>query len=219
MIKVAIVDDNVRLCKALKSELLQFREIESVYCCHSGVKFMVELANMIQPKRPDVVIMDVSMTTHDEGIKITAQIKAKFPALPVIVFTVSDDDEKIFEAFKAGALGYLLKDEKPEFIVKTILDVMSGGVQMSPGIAKKAINFFIHAPASAAAPVSSETHNPLSDREMEILLYVSKGHTYTEIADLLFISNGTVKKHMANIFLKLHVKNKVSALQEIKKLS
>ena len=218
MIKVAIVDDDVRLCKALKSELLQFPEIESVYVSNSGLRFVSELQQIIFPKRPDVVIMDISMSTPDEGVKATAILNSKYPKLPIIVFTVADDDVKIFEAFKAGALGYLLKDEKPEFIVKTIHDVINGGVQMSPSIAKKAIRFFIQNSTSNTTS-TSQSNSILTSRESEILEQVAKGHTYSEIASLLCVAQGTVKKHMANIFQKLNVRNKTLAVLEAKKFS
>jgi DNA-binding NarL/FixJ family response regulator len=158
--------------------------------------------------------MDISMGSPDEGVQATRLIKNKFPEIEIIIFSISDEDERVFEAFKAGAMGYLLKSEPPSFILKTILDVKNGGAQMSPMIARKAIRFFL--PTSQEKPVSeaSQESEKLSVREAEILGHVSKGLTYLQISEILFISPNTVKKHMVNIFEKLQVKNKIEALKK-----
>src|ERR1044071_2770970 len=104
-IRIAIVDDNVRLAKNLKSDLLEFKEIESVITAHSGIGFASDLQQMTPDKRPHVIVMDISMETPDEGIQATRLIKKQFPEIEIIMFTVSDEDDLIFEAFKAGALG------------------------------------------------------------------------------------------------------------------
>ncbi len=214
LVKLAIVDDDARLAKALKSELLQFSEIESVFTSHSGRMFLDELEAMPTSKRPDVVIMDISMASPDEGIQATGQIRSRFPEICVVIFTISDEDNRIMEAFKAGAMGYLLKDEKPEFILKTILDVKNGGAQMSPGIARKAISYFSFLPAVKNSERNSNSTGSLTDRELEILRLVSEGISYADIGEKLFIATSTVKKHMANIFEKLHVNNKTRAIRE-----
>ncbi len=214
LVKLAIVDDDTRLAKALKSELLQFPEIESVFTSHSGQVFPDELEAMPVSKRPDVVIMDISMASPDEGIQATAKIKSRFPGILVVIFTISDEDNRILEAFKAGAMGYLLKDEKPEFILKTILDVMNGGAQMSPGIARKAISYFSLLPAIMSNDKTASLSRSLTERELEILRLVSEGISYADIGEKLFIATSTVKKHMANIFEKLHVNNKTKAIRE-----
>lgn len=136
------------------------------------------------------------------------------------MFTISDDDEHIFEAFKAGAMGYLLKNESPVFIVKTICDVMNGDAQVSPGIARKMIRFFSASPKQQQDETVSEKteKEKLSVREVEILELAAKGYTYQQIADTLFIASGTVKKHIRNIFEKLQVNNKIEAFKKIGKL-
>src|SRR5690349_3753425 len=105
-LRVAIIDDEPRLAKSLKSDLLEFQEIDSVLTSNSGIKFARELEDMQLGKRPEVIIMDISMGTPDEGIRATRQIKSRFPEIDIIMFTVSDEDERVFEAFKAGAMGY-----------------------------------------------------------------------------------------------------------------
>lgn len=215
-IRIAIVDDDARLAKSLKSDLLNFTEIDSVIVCPSGIKFAKDLAQMSEAKMPEIIIMDISMGQADEGIQATRIIKQRFPHIDIVMFTISDEDERIFEAFKAGAMGYLLKNEPPAFILKTILDVKSGGAQMSPTIARKAIQFLMPAIAIKKSGDLLEVEQ-LTTRESEILEKVAKGSTYQQIADQLFISLYTVKKHVANIFSKLHVKNKIEALHRLGK--
>ena len=139
----------------------------------------------------------------------------KFPSTKVVMFTVSENDEDIFEAFKAGAVGYLLKNERPSFIYKTIIYVYRGGALMSPGVALKTIRYFTKG-EGASQPAKSAA-DLISEREMEVLNLVAKGFPYKMIADQLFLSPDTVKKHMANIFRKLQVTNKVEALNKIRR--
>src|SRR5258706_4976280 len=213
MIKLAIVDDNEQLAKALKKELLEFSDIESIDISNGGIKFFKYLQQMQPEKRPQVIIMDISMGFPDEGIHATRLIKDLFPDILVIMFTISDTDELIFDAFRAGAVGYLLKNEKPSFILKTIIDVSNGGAQMSPSIAKKAIAFL--APQTKSKPQKETTEGALlTDREFEILRLVEQGFTYDSIADTLSIALNTVKKHMMNIFSKLQVNNKIEAIKK-----
>lgn len=211
LIKVAIVDDDVRLAKGLKSDLLEFTEIESVIISNSGLGFAQELEQMPSGKRPEIIIMDISMALADEGISATRQINLKFPEIGVIIFTISDEDTRVFEAFKAGAMGYLLKHESPSFIFKTILDVKNGGVQMSPSIARKTIQFML---PQGAKSISTVDLTALTSREVEVLENLAKGMTYQETADKLFIGLNTIKKHMTNVFEKLQVRNKTEALNK-----
>jgi DNA-binding NarL/FixJ family response regulator len=214
-IRLAIIDDDVRLSKGLKSDLLEFNEIESVITNNSGLAFAKALEQMSIDKRPEIIIMDISMSVPDEGIHATRLIKNKFPGMGIIMFTISDEDDRIFEAFKAGAMGYLLKNEPASFILKTILDVQSGGAQMSPSIARKAIRFLVpENPKKNLTDIKESTPEALSIREFEILQLVANGLTYPQIADKLFIATNTIKKHMMNIFSKLHVNNKIEALKK-----
>jgi DNA-binding NarL/FixJ family response regulator len=209
MIKLALVDDDPRLLHVLKARLLQFNEIESVICCTSGMQFIKELASMSSSQFPEVIVMDISMGSADEGIRATQKIKELHPEIKIIMFTISDRDDLIFDAFKSGAMGYLLKSESPEFIVKTILDVNSGEAQMSPSIARKTIEFL----TSQRKPAEKENADfALSQRELDTINLVAKGYTYGQIGELLHIAPNTAKKHMTNIFAKLNVKNKIEAL-------
>ena len=145
--------------------------------------------------RPDVIIMDISMGSDDEGIRTTSLIKSQFPDIQIIMFTVSDDDDRIFEAFKAGAMGYLLKDESPDFILNTIMEVQKGGVQMSPAIAKKAIQFMLTSRRPVPVHIKNDSEE-LTEREIEIVQLTADGLSYKEIAERLNISVNTVDQHI-----------------------
>jgi DNA-binding NarL/FixJ family response regulator len=212
---VAIVDDNQALAYALRQELIAYPELQEITIADSGLDFVKSLAQQNQ-EIPDVVIMDISMRLPDEGIQATRLLHDMYPEIKVVMFTVAEDDGRVFDAFKAGAVGYLLKNENPAFIYKTIIDVAEGGALMSPGIALKAIRFLTTEIPLRSKSTTNNYH--LSERELEVLRLVAKGNTYLMVAEQLFISIETVKKHLSNIFKKLHVKNKIGAINKTKEL-
>jgi DNA-binding NarL/FixJ family response regulator len=135
-----------------------------------------------------------------------------YPGTRFLMLTVFDDDDKIFDAIRAGAVGYFLKDEKIENIIQGIKDVLdSGGSPMSPRIARKALNLLMNATVDTSK--KEEDDSNLSDREKEILKLMVEGHDYKVVAEKLFISPHTVRKHIANIYEKLHVTSKVQAVR------
>lgn len=208
VIKLALLDDNVKLISDLRLEMQEYPDFDWIVTASSALKYVQNLkANRAIP---DVVLMDISMTTADEGIVATRYLHQHYPDVKVVMFSISDNDEQIFEAFKAGAVGYLLKNEKPSVIRKTIVDVSTGGAFMSPGIAMKAIRFM----ASVSPHATVKEQVTLSQREREILQLIAQGFTYQAVADQLTISYETVKKHMANIFKKLQVTNKTEAINK-----
>jgi DNA-binding NarL/FixJ family response regulator len=209
---LAIIDDDLTLANTLRRELLEFPDIASIDIASSGISFAHELPK--STRVPDVVLMDISMKMADEGILATRMLHDKYPQIKVVMFTMSEDDSNIFEAFKSGSVGYLLKNEKPAFIYKTIIDVSLGGALMSPGVAIKAIRFL--SGEATKLPKGHGTIEELSERELEVLKLVAKGHTYHSMAEAMFISSETVKKHMSNIFKKLQVKNKIEAINKTK---
>ena len=214
-IRVALIDDNLSLISSVRQSLLDFQDIGEVMLCTSGIDFINNISVGITAQ-PDVVLMDISMGYSTEGIQATKLLHELYPAIKVIMFTIAEDDERVFEAFKAGAVGYLLKNEKPDFIVRAIHDVMQGGALISPGIALKTIRFLTQQPPTELKEVSNRFQ--LSDRELEVLRQVAKGFPYKLIADQLSISTDTVKKHLTNIFKKLHVRNKIEAINKTKEL-
>jgi DNA-binding NarL/FixJ family response regulator len=216
-IRLAIIDDNQTLAKTLKRELMEFPEISSITLSASGLDFVSGLA--LATTNPDVVLMDISMGVVDEGIQATRLLHNRYPAVKVVMFTVAEDDESIFEAFKSGSVGYLIKNERPDFIYKTIVDVYNGGALMSPGIALRAIRFLTGETKSLLTHHKDEVEDfNLTDRELEVLRLLAKGYTYSSMATMLFVSPETVKKHLSNIFKKLHVKNKIEAINKTKEL-
>ena len=217
MIKLTIIEDNVPLARQLRNELLEFPDFEKIELADSGTNYVSDLKK--KPGNvPDCVLMDISMKEVDEGITTCRLLKERFPSVKVIMFTIVDDDDFVFEAFKAGAVGYLLKNERPLFIYKTIKDVMHGAALMSPGIALKTIRLLTGENPKKGNSASAELET-LSVRELEVLKLTAKGMTYQAIGDKLFISVETVKKHIVNIFHKLHVNNKISAVNKLNGLS
>jgi DNA-binding NarL/FixJ family response regulator len=141
-----------------------------------------------------------------DGIEATRRIHHLFPQVKIVMLTVFDDAEKIFEAILAGATGYLLKDEKLEKIIAALEEAMEGGAPMSPIIASKAMQLI-----RGKIPQATQTNFNLTEREIEILELISNGANYNQIAERTFISPKTVRKHIENIYKKLQVHNKVDA--------
>jgi DNA-binding NarL/FixJ family response regulator len=216
MIKLCIIDDDPRLASQIKNALIDGPAIKWIKTFTSGLGYVESLSKQSLEEIPDCILMDVSMNFPDEGIRAAAILHEKYPQVKVIMFTISDDDDRVFEAFKAGAVGYLLKNENPEFILKAIEEVVKGGALLSPSIALKTIKFLSGTPERK--PESIPNPSRLTPREIEILRLISKGLKYQQIADQLFISDQTVKKHIFNIFEKLQVSNKIEALNKSREL-
>ena len=162
----------------------------------------------------DVILMDIQMPEMD-GIKATEIVKNKYPQIKVIMLTVLDDDDCVFKSIKAGANGYLLKEIDAENLHKSILEVIEGGAPMTPSIALKTLNL-LRNPIKEIKEEDIEQVK-LSKRETEILVHLSKGLNYSNIADNLFISPATVRKHIENTYRKLQVHNKMEAVLKARK--
>jgi len=210
-IKIAIVDDK-QLNRVSLSERLNSAHIyEIVFTAENGEDFLDKMKHLPEPNRPKVVLMDIDMPILNgiETVRIASQIYHNVKFLMVTVF---DDDDKIFEAIRAGASGYLLKDESSEMISESINQVLDfGGAPMSPKVARKAMNLLMKAELQLANSIKQD--DILSTRELEILKIMVQGSNYKVIAEKLFISPHTVRKHIANIYEKLHVSNKVDAVK------
>ena len=154
---------------------------------------------------PDVVVLDLGLPGMS-GVEALLRMKAISPAVKVVVFTVFDNDDKVFEALKAGASGYVLKKEPPAHIVQHIREVLDGGAPMSREIARKVLASFLEKTPGAQLPVS------LSERDRLLLELLGKGYLYKEIADLMHTSLGMVKQHLHKIYEKLHVQNRTEAV-------
>jgi len=212
-IKTVITEDNDFLAKSIIEKLNIFSdEIEFKYLAKNGKDLIEKLS---ADSNVDVILMDIEMPKMD-GIRATKLVSEKFPQIKIIMLTVFDDEEKIFKSIQAGASGYLLKDEKPEKIVEGIQMIMEGGAPMSPSIAAKSLDL-LRNPKNFNFSENITDEYSLSTREIEVLEEIGKGSEYTKIADILFISPKTVRKHIENIYKKLQVHNKIQAVQKAQK--
>jgi DNA-binding NarL/FixJ family response regulator len=207
--RIAIVDDKQINRTTVKEKIMFYKEIELVLEAKNGHDFLEQLKQLPVNKHPQVVLMDLEMPVMD-GIQTIFQATAAYPDINFIVLTVFEDDEKIFEAIKAGAGGYLLKDDSAVNIIDAITSVVEyNGIPMSPSIARKTIELLRNAPAPV---VSDKQETILTDREMEILKEMVTGKNYKAIGEKLFISPLTVRKHTANIYEKLHVNSRAQII-------
>lgn len=210
MIKLAIVDDNTFLQKAIQDKLSFFDDIDIKFKANHGQELLEKLE---VNHNLDIILMDIEMPKMN-GIEATEAVKNKFPQIKIIMLTVFDNDENIFKSIKAGADGYLLKEVNPEELHTAIIETLNGGAIMTPSIALKTLKLFRN-PEAFLATDNKEEYN-LSTREIEVLEQLSKGLKYNAIADNLFLSPSTVRKHIENIYTKLQVHNKLEAIQKAK---
>jgi DNA-binding NarL/FixJ family response regulator len=206
MTTVAIVEDNAVVGASLRRIVESTPEFQCVGVWRSGEEALAKVPAF----RPDVVLMDIHMPGIT-GIETTARLKQQLPELQVIMVTVYRDHEKIFDALKAGACGYLLKRSTPAEVRKAIIDVRAGGAPMSAEIARRVVEAFHQRPAAASA----ETVH-LSKRETEILELLAQGLANKEIADRLGLSTETVRVHLRRIYDKLHVHSRTEAAMKFR---
>ncbi len=210
-IKIAIADDKQINRTTVKEKLMLYKEIELVLEAKNGHDFLEQLKQLPVDKRPQVVLMDLEMPVMD-GIQTISLASSAYPDIKFIVLTVFEDNEKIFEAIKAGAGGYLLKDDSAVNIIDVITNVVEyNGIPMSPAIARKTMELLKHSPVSVMNETAF-TEPLLSDREMEILKEMVTGKNYKAIGEKLFISPLTVRKHVAHIYEKLHVNSRAQII-------
>ena len=213
-ISVCIVDDN----KDIRSALEQI--IEMADSCHlegsfSGAEEAMEAIPLL---KPNVVLMDINLGEGESGISVVRELKPNHPDILFMMCTVYEEDEKIFEALAAGANGYILKKTAPRKLLEAIKELYEGGAPMSSQIARKIVNAFQNKTISDSSAEGSGTTGKsisiLSNRENETLELLAKGLLYKEIAAQLYISQETVRKHVYHIYEKLHVNNRVEAINK-----
>jgi DNA-binding NarL/FixJ family response regulator len=210
-IRVAIVDDNAFLTKAVEEKLSFFDDIDIKFKAKNGEEALSKLSDN---HNLDLILMDIEMPIMD-GVEATAKVKQKYPQIKIIMLTVFDNDENIFKAIKAGADGYLLKEINAGDLHTGILETLNGGAAMNPSIALKTLKLLRN--PFVASSEQSQQEIKLTDREIEVLEQLSKGLSYNAIAENLILSTGTIRKHIENIYRKLQVHNKLEAVQKARK--
>jgi DNA-binding NarL/FixJ family response regulator len=193
-IRITIFDDSAERRESLEALLMVQPDIEWVGSYPNCANVLKD----VEESQPDVVLMDIDMPQVN-GIEGVRLIRQAFPNIKVLMQTVFDDDDKVFESIKNGAAGYLLKKESPARIIEAIKELNEGGAMMSPGIAMKVLRFF-----KEDQQVPIEDYK-LSDREKEILRQLANGNSYKMIAGALGLSYHTVNSHLKKIYEKLHV--------------
>jgi len=202
-IKVSIVEDIDEIRDALRVLINGSPNFECVHVYADAEEALKHLSS----KDIDIVLMDIGLPAMN-GIECMKSLKPAMPKTQFMMCTVYDDDDHIFNALKSGASGYILKRTSPAQILEAISDLHEGGSPMSSEIARRVVHSMQHGGKTA------EAVELLTDRESEILDYLAKGYLYKEIATELFISKETVKKHIHNIYDKLHVQTRTEALNK-----
>jgi DNA-binding NarL/FixJ family response regulator len=211
-IPIAIVDDHTTNRRSLADQLGYSDEVIVKFTAHNGKDFLQQLKVLRRDQHPQVVLMDIEMPEMT-GIEAVRTAHAIYPDMKFLMLTVFDDDDKIFEAIKNGANGYLLKDEKTATILDHLQQLVEiGGAPMSPSIARKALALLSRAQFTAPGEAKDDVSAKLSERECEVLRLVVEGKDYRAIAEKLFLSTHTIRKHIANIYDKLHVSSKAQVI-------
>lgn len=209
--RIVITDDNHFLTKVIGEKLSFFDDLKLKFTAQNGKDLLLKLES---DSVVDLILMDIEMPEMN-GIEATTEVKKRYPQIKIVMLTVFDNDENIFNSIKAGADGYLLKEVDPQTLYNGIIETLNGGAAMTPSIALKTLRLLRN-------PVEfqfqkEEEEIKLSAREIDVLEQLSKGLSYTLIAENLFLSPSTVRKHIENIYKKLQVHNKLEAIQKAEK--
>ncbi len=204
MIKVGIIEDNA----ALRSSLSRLINSQPNMSCVLAIGTLMHIVSELVNNVPDILVLDIGLPDMSgiEGVKL---IKMSFPEIQVLMFTVFEDDDKIFDAIRFGASGYLLKKAPPGEIILAIEDLIKGGAPMSPSIARKVIQSF------QQVPVAETQGYCLTAREKEVLYCLVEGLSHKKIAEKYFVSISTIRTHISNIYEKLHVNSKAQAVARV----
>jgi DNA-binding NarL/FixJ family response regulator len=202
-ISVSIVEDMADVRQKVKHLIEDSEEFICLSTYSNAESALEELPKL----KPDIVLMDINLPGMS-GTECIKKVKEKSPKIQFMMFTIYEDSEQVYEALAAGASGYLLKKTPPEKILEALKELYEGGAPMSTHIARKVVSFF-QKENKAAGEMTQ-----LSNREKEVLALLSKGFLYKEISDQLFISTGTVRQHIHHIYEKLHVQNRMEAINK-----
>ncbi len=202
-IEVAIIEDKDEIREAIKTLINSTNGFSCTHAWSNGIVAIKELPSL----RPDVVMVDINMPEMN-GIECVKKLKPLMPRTQFMMQTVYEDDDNIFNALRAGASGYILKKTSASKMLEAITELYNGGSPMSAEVARRVVS---------ALQVNNKPNSEdvLTDREREVLRLLSKGYIYKEIASEIHVEYETVKKHIQNIYAKLHVQNKVEAINKV----
>jgi DNA-binding NarL/FixJ family response regulator len=204
MITICIIEDLLEIQKGLQTIIESDPRFQILKCFENAEDAIAELPIL----QPEIVLTDINLPGKS-GIDCIVEIKTKIPDTQFIMFTIYEDNDQVFEALKAGASGYILKNTSPEKIIESLIELHEGGSPMSPKIARKVLGSF------NITPNTSVVSDLISKREQEVLELLSKGFLYKEIADQLNITLSTVKRHLNHIYQKLQVQNRTEAINKM----
>lgn len=203
MIKIIIADDQEIVCEGLKKILQSDPEIKVIGIANNGQQAL----DLVHHQTPDLVLMDLQMPIMN-GVQAIRQLRKTHPDLPVIVLTTYMDDKWLFDAIRAGATGYLLKDSPRQELIDAIKGTLSGNVYLDPSVARKVLDSV----AASPEPIESDEDFDLSERERDILQLLVEGLSNAEIAHRLYLSEGTVRNYLSSLFVKLGVSDRTQAV-------
>jgi DNA-binding NarL/FixJ family response regulator len=212
VIRVLLVDDQTLIRQGIRLLLEIEKDIQVVGQASNGR----EAVEQVDSLRPEVVLMDVRMPEMD-GVEATRELAKRFPEVKVIILTTFEDDETVFEGLKAGARGYLLKDISSEEMAAAVRRVAAGEALIEPRLTRKVLAEFTRLASASEAHVASNPSEgemiiPLTEREQDVLNALAKGLSNREIAEQLFITEGTVKNHVSSLIDKLGVRDRTQAI-------
>lgn len=212
-VRIGLTDDKPVNISSIADKIRQFEDLNLCFIAENGHDCLEQLKGLPPDKVPQVIFMDLEMPELD-GVQTISIARALYPEIFFIVLTVFDDEDKIFEAIKAGAHGYLLKDESAIVLHNAITNVLeTGGAPMSAAIARKAFEMLGKSELHPSAKTETNFFDSLlTEREKEILLHTINGYDAKRIASILDISVLTIRKHIANIYQKLHVNSKAQII-------
>jgi len=214
---VYVVEDQTKILKNQLKLLEASKDIQIIGTALSGETAVEEVPRLL----PDVLLLDLGLPRMS-GIDVTRVVKKIAPQVEILIFTIFDEEDKVLEAVRAGASGYLLKGATADKIVEAIKEVQAGGTVIQPNLARRLLRHFRvgeatsepQAPPPAPDPEPEKRQHPLSQRETEILQLIAKGVSNTEAAQVLGLSKATIRTHLEHIYAKLEVTNRVEAVTE-----
>jgi DNA-binding NarL/FixJ family response regulator len=211
-IRVVVCEDQPQILKNQMKILQDSPEVEVIGTALSGEAAL----ELLETRQPDVLLQDLGLPRMS-GIQVTREVKRRWPSIEVLIFTIFDEEEKVIDAVKAGASGYLLKGTSSERLIEAIREVKAGGSIIQPSLARRLLRHFHVAESDAKPPPAFREEpplRPLTEREIEILRLIGKGLSNSEAAGVLGLSRATVRTHLEHIYDKLEVTNRVEAVTE-----